>query len=205
MNNVMSKKTTKLAVATGLALTLAFTTVAAGAFSVDASAQTTHYTAKPQMVTVKSAVNVRASENASSKVLGTLKKGEKVYFVKDNYGWSKVTYKGKTGYVGTRFLNIPGTQANSAKKATTPKVATPTKASTKEAPKKAPAVQKTTTKIVTAKSTVYVRASESKTAKILGTLKKGEKVTFVEDNYGWSKVIYKGKTGYVGTQFLNVK
>ncbi|WP_077914596.1 SH3 domain-containing protein [Listeria grandensis] len=115
MNNVMSKKTTKLVAATGLALTLAFTTVAAGAFTVDA-AQTTHYTAKPQMVTAKSAVYVRAGESTNSKILGTLKKGEKVYFVKDNYGWSKVTYKGKTGYVGTRYLNIPGKQVNSVKK-----------------------------------------------------------------------------------------
>ncbi|MBC1937422.1 SH3 domain-containing protein [Listeria grandensis] len=115
MNNVMSKKATKLVAATGLALTLAFTTVAAGAFTVDA-AQTTHYTAKPQMVTAKSAVNVRAGESTNSKILGILKKSEKVYFVKDNYGWSKVTYKGKTGYVGTRYLNIPGKQVNSVKK-----------------------------------------------------------------------------------------
>lgn len=207
MNNGMSKKTTKLVAATGLALTLAFTTVAAGAFTVDA-AQTTHYTAKPQMVTAKSAVNVRAGESTTSKVLGTLKKGEKVYFVKDNYGWSKVTYKGKTGYVGTRFLNIPGKQVSTVKKAEPAKAVTPTKPSAKAAttaPKKAPEVKKATTKTVTAKSAVYVRADASKTAKILGTLKKGEKVTFVEDHYGWSKVIYKGKTGYVGTQFLNLK
>ncbi|WP_185343683.1 SH3 domain-containing protein [Listeria rocourtiae] len=126
MNNVMSKKTTKLVAATGLALTLAFTTVATGAFAVDA-AQTTHYTAKPQMVTAKSAVYVRAGESTSSKILGTLKKGEKVYFVKDDYGWSKVTYKGKTGYVGTRYLNIPGKQVGSANKAEPVKAVTPTK------------------------------------------------------------------------------
>lgn len=204
MSNVMSGKTVKMVAATGLALTLAFTTVAAGAFTADA-AQTTYYTAKPQMVTVKSAVNVRASESTNSKVLGTLNKGEKIYFVKDNYGWSKVTYKGKTGYVGTRFLNIPGQQVGKAKavpakKAVVPKVATP---ANKKAVKISDA--KVTTKTVTAKSAVYVRANESKNAKILGTLQKGEKVTFVKDDYGWSKVIYKGQTGYVSTQFLNVK
>ncbi|MBC6316816.1 SH3 domain-containing protein [Listeria grandensis] len=207
MNNVISKKTTKLVAATGLALTLAFTTVAAGAgaSTVDA-AQTTHYTAKPQMVTAKSAVKVRASESTGSKVLGTLKKGEKVYFIKDDYGWSKVTYKGKTGYVGTRYLNIPGKQVNSVKaaptkKAVQPKVVTPVKKATT----KAPVVAKATTKTVTANTAVHVRADQSRTSKILGTLKKGEKVTFVQENKGWSKVIYKGKTGYVVTEFLNVK
>ncbi|WP_181676813.1 SH3 domain-containing protein [Listeria rustica] len=207
MNNVLNNKTTKMVAAAGLALTLAFTTVAAGAFTAEAATQTTYYTAKPQMVTVKSAVNVRAGENTGSKVLGTLKKGEKVYFVKDDYGWSKVTYKGKTGYVGTRFLNVPGKQVDTAKKVAPAVKPAPTKVAPKAkvAPKTAPVVKKATTKTVTAKSTVYVRAGQSKTSKILGTLKKGEKVTFVEDNYGWSKVIYKGQTGYVGTQFLNVK
>ncbi|WP_159102523.1 hypothetical protein [Listeria cornellensis] len=49
-------------------MTLAFTTVVTGVFAVDASAQTTHYTAKPQMVTAKSAVNVRAGESTNSKI-----------------------------------------------------------------------------------------------------------------------------------------
>ncbi|MBC1525764.1 SH3 domain-containing protein [Listeria booriae] len=41
--------------------------------------------------------------------------------------------------------------------------------------------------------------------KVLGVLKKGEKVTVVKESRGWSQVTYKGKTGYVATQFLSTK
>ncbi|MBC1210696.1 SH3 domain-containing protein [Listeria booriae] len=203
MNNVMNRKSTKMVVAAGLALTLAFTTVGAGTINADA-AQTTKYVAKPQMVTVKSDVKVRAGESTKSKVLGILKKGEKVYFVKDDYGWSKVTYKGKTGYVGTRYLNIPGKQVDSKKAPV--KKATPAKASTKKVtPTKKTTSKAQASKTVTAKTAVNVRASQSKTSKVLGVLKKGEKVTVVKESRGWSQVTYKGKTGYVATQFLSTK
>ncbi|MBC1505198.1 SH3 domain-containing protein [Listeria booriae] len=207
MNNVMIRKSTKMVAAAGLALTLAFTTVGAGTINADA-AQTTKYVAKPQMVTAKSDVKVRAGESTKSKVLGILKKGEKVYFVKDDYGWSKVTYKGKTGYVGTRYLNIPGKQVDSKKAPV--KKATPAKASTKKVTptKKTTAkaqAQAQASKTVTAKTAVNVRASQSKTSKVLGVLKKGEKVTVVKESRGWSQVTYKGKTGYVATQFLSTK
>ncbi|MBC2205461.1 SH3 domain-containing protein [Listeria booriae] len=203
MNNVMNRKSTKMVAAVGLALTLAFTTVGAGTINADA-AQTTKYVAKPQMVTVKSDVKVRAGESTKSKVLGILKKGEKVYFVKDDYGWSKVTYKGKTGYVGTRYLNIPGQQVDSKKAPV--KKATPAKASTKKVtPTKKTTSKAQASKTVTAKTAVNVRASQSKTSKVLGVLKKGEKVTVVKESRGWSQVTYKGKTGYVATQFLSTK
>ncbi|MBC2047697.1 SH3 domain-containing protein [Listeria booriae] len=203
MNNVMNRKSTKMVAAAGLALTLAFTTVGAGTINADA-AQTTKYVAKPQMVTVKSDVKVRAGESTKSKVLGILKKGEKVYFVKDDYGWSKVTYKGKTGYVGTRYLNIPGKQVDSKKAPV--KKATPAKASTKKVtPTKKTTSKAQASKSVTAKTAVNVRASQSKTSKVLGVLKKGEKVTVVKESRGWSQVTYKGKTGYVATQFLSTK
>ncbi|MBC1231215.1 SH3 domain-containing protein [Listeria booriae] len=203
MNNVMNRKSTKMVAAAGLALTLAFTTVGAGTINADA-AQTTKYVAKPQMVTVKSDVKVRAGESTKSKVLGILKKGEKVYFVKDDYGWSKVTYKGKTGYVGTRYLNIPGKQVDSKKAPV--KKATPAKASTKKVtPTKKTTSKAQASKTVTAKTAVNVRASQSKTSKVLGVLKKGEKVTVVKESRGWSQVTYKGKTGYVATQFLSTK
>ncbi|MBC1372559.1 SH3 domain-containing protein [Listeria booriae] len=201
MNNVMNRKSTKMVAAAGLALTLAFTTVGAGTINADA-AQTTKYVAKPQMVTAKTDVKVRTGESNKSKVLGVLKKGEKVYFVKDDYGWSKVTYKGKTGYVGTRYLNIPGKQVDSKKAPV--KKATPAKASTKKvAPTKKAKAQ--ASKTVTAKTAVNVRASQNKTSKVLGVLKKGEKVTVVKEGRGWSQVTYKGKTGYVATQFLSAK
>ncbi|MBC2068131.1 SH3 domain-containing protein [Listeria booriae] len=203
MNNVMNRKSTKMVAAAGLALTLAFTTVGAGTINADA-AQTTKYVAKPQMVTAKTDVKVRTGESTKSKVLGILKKGEKVYFVKDDYGWSKVTYKGKTGYVGTRYLNIPGKQVDSKKAPV--KKATPAKASTKKVtPTKKTTSKAQASKTVTAKTAVNVRASQSKTSKVLGVLKKGEKVTVVKESRGWSQVTYKGKTGYVATQFLSTK
>ncbi|WP_239253515.1 SH3 domain-containing protein [Listeria ilorinensis] len=200
MNNILSNKSIKVITATGIALSLTFAAVAAAALPVGAA--TVSSKAKSGTATAKSAVYVRASESKQSKILGTLQKGEKIEFIKDNYGWSQVKYKGNTGYVGTQFLNLPGekiTSQQSANKTSTKQVSKQTTS------KKATPSTKQAARTVTAKSPVYVRASESKNAKILGTLQKGEKVEFIKDNYGWSQVNYKGKTGYVGTQFLNLK
>ncbi|WP_099222961.1 SH3 domain-containing protein [Listeria costaricensis] len=202
MNNVLKSQSIKVIAATGIALSLTFAAISAAALPVGAA--TVSSKAKSGTATAKSPVYVRASESKSSKILGTLQKGEKVEFIKDNYGWSQVKYKGKTGYVGTQFLNLPG-EATSAQKSTSK---TTTKQPSKKATStkaKAATATKQTSRTVTAKSPVYVRASESKKSKILGTLQKGEKVEFIKDNYGWSQVKYKGQTGYVGTQFLNVK
>lgn len=63
------------------------------------------YTKRNETVYAKEKVNVRKSDSSNSKVVGNLKKGEKVtrIAVGDN-GWSKITYKGETCYVVSSYL-----------------------------------------------------------------------------------------------------
>ena len=56
-------------------------------------------------VTVDS-LNVRSAANASSTVLGKLKKGETVPVGQINGYWAQVTYNGKTGYVHKSYLKL---------------------------------------------------------------------------------------------------
>ena len=57
-------------------------------------------------------------------------------------------------------------------------------------------------KVVTSKGTLSMRAKAKKSAKVVKRLSKGAIVTIAEEDGDWSKIIYKGKTGYVMTKFL---
>ena len=61
-----------------------------------------------------------------------------------------------------------------------------------------------TTATVTSNS-LNLRAEPSKNSNSLAGLKKGDQLTVIgEDVDGWIKVEYKGKKGYVGTQYINI-
>lgn len=54
---------------------------------------------------VKSNVlNIRKEANVTSEKLVSLKKGDKIKFISENSGWSKVDYNGKVGYVSSYYL-----------------------------------------------------------------------------------------------------
>jgi hypothetical protein len=67
---------------------------------------TTEY-AEPQTTTYYCAVsvlNIRTSPNASSKVLGTLRKGEKVEVYEISNGFAKIKYRTRFAYVSHKYL-----------------------------------------------------------------------------------------------------
>lgn len=52
-------------------------------------------------------LNVRAKMSTSSKKLGSLKYNTKVTVLRTSLnGWSEIQYKGKTGYIATRYLKL---------------------------------------------------------------------------------------------------
>ena len=133
--------------------------------------------------TVKSNVYVRKAASTSAKKLGVLKKGTKVTIVAKNYtgNWYKVKYNKGFGYVSAKYVTV--------------KTPTPTN--------KDIAFDATGT----IKSNVYVRETASTSAKKLGVLKKGTKVTIVAKNYtgNWYKVKYNKGFGYVSAKYVTVK
>jgi murein DD-endopeptidase MepM/ murein hydrolase activator NlpD len=58
--------------------------------------------------TVKSSVNFRSSPSYNGKVIRTLPKGAKVKYLGLEKGWAKVTYDGKTGYLGKDYIYHTG-------------------------------------------------------------------------------------------------
>ena len=67
----------------------------AGAQSQNVAASKTVY--------VKTDLNVHEQPDASSKVLGTLKKDTAVIVTEEKYGWYTITFNGQTGYISAKY------------------------------------------------------------------------------------------------------
>lgn len=80
------------------------------------------YTKKKETVYAKSEVNIRKSASTNSKIVGVLKKGDKITRTAtgDN-GWSKVTYNGDTCYIYSSYLTTKPVETTTKKEETTTK------------------------------------------------------------------------------------
>ena len=133
--------------------------------------------------TVNSNVFLRKGPGTSYSKIVVLKKGAKVDIVaKSSNSWYKVKYGKGFGYVYSKYVTV--------------KSETPTN-------KEDVAYNATGT----VKTNVYVRKTASTSAKKLGLLKKGTKVTIVAKNYtgNWYKVKYNKGFGYVSAKYITVK
>ena len=122
-------------------------------------------------------LNLRDQPGTSGKILTTIPKGKTVMILseKDENGWYKVSYGGKTGYVSGSYLT------------TSPSGSTTI-----------------TTKTGTATENLNLRNQASLSGKILTTIPKGKTVTILseKDENGWYKVSYDGKTGYAISNYI---
>ena len=138
----------------------------AGAQSQNVAASKTVY--------VKTDLNVHEQPDASSKVLGTLKKDTAVVVTEEKYGWYTITFNGQTGYISAKYTTE-----------TDPSTPTPTPE----------------TKTVYTTENLKVRAQPNNSAEVLGTLKKGTKVETYGLKDGWYEIKYEGKTGYISAKY----
>ena len=138
----------------------------AGAQSQNVAASKTVY--------VKTDLNVHEQPDASSKVLGTLKKDTAVVVTEEKYGWYTITFNGQTGYISAEYTTE-----------TDPSTPTPTPE----------------TKTVYTTENLKVRAQPNTSAEVLGTLKKGTKVETYGLKDGWYEIKYEGKTGYISAKY----
>ena len=130
--------------------------------------------AASKTVYVKTDLNVHEQPDASSKVLGTLKKDTAVVVTEEKYGWYTITFNGQTGYISAKYTTE-----------TDPSTPTPTPE----------------TKTVYTTENLKVRAQPNNSAKVLGTLKKGTKVETYGLKDGWYEIKYEGKTGYISAKY----
>lgn len=129
-----------------------------------------------------SSVAFRKEANIDSMVICRLDKGTNVKILSTNVNaeWDKVQYNGKTGYVNRMFVSWDQSldEYNLSYNGT----------------------------VINCKTNVNVRGTPSSTGNVLGAANKGDKLAVTDKNYssGWCQVTYKGKTGYVSSQYLDI-
>ena len=153
------------------------TVPAAVAAAVDNTGSQSQNAAASKTVYVTTDLNVHEQPDASSKVLGILKKNTAVTVTAEKYGWYTITFSGQTAYISAKYTTD-----------TNPSQPTPT-----------PTPSQTTTVYTTAN--LNVRAQPNGSAKILGSLAKGSKVETYSLKNGWYEIKFSGQTGYISAQY----
>ncbi|MCR4585224.1 MAG: SH3 domain-containing protein [Lachnospiraceae bacterium] len=136
---------------------------------------------KPKEIIVEATtnVNVRSSDSENADKLGRVNEGTQLTCEEQlQNGWSRIQYEGKTAYIKTEFLKVVGANAEDAS-------------------------GMTVVGSVTAKENVNVRVTAETDGEKLGVVNEGDKLEVLEkDKNGWTKVKYKGKAGYVKTEYV---
>ena len=151
------------------------TAVPAAVAAVDNTGSQSQNAAASKTVYITTDLNVHEQPDASSKVLGTLKKDTAVVVTAEKYGWYTITFSGQTAYISAKYTTD-----------TDPSQPTPTPT-------------QTTTVYTTAN--LKVRAQPNTSAEVLGTLKKGTEVETYGLKDGWYEIKYEGKTGYISAKY----
>ena len=131
-------------------------------------------------------LNLRNQASLSGKILTTIPKGKTVTILseKDENGWYKVSYDGKTGYAISNYIKEG--DSNSESTESTPSTPVPIEGQPTE--------------------NLNLRDQPGTSGKILTTIPKGKIVTILSEKNanGWYKVSYNGKTGYVSGSYFKV-
>ena len=128
-------------------------------------------------------VNFRKSASTSSSILATIPKNTTIEIIdKSTSGWYKVKYKGNTGYVSSQYVTLGSNNTNN-----------------NTISKPSPTQNGFTT------ANLNLRKSNSTSSSILATIPKNTKIEIVDKSTsGWYKVKYKGLTGYVSGNYINI-
>lgn len=180
---------------------------------------------KTDTVVAKEKVNVRSKPSTDARSLGKVSGGTELTRYKEKSGWSKVDYDGTKAWIKSEFLTVKAededkdeeTAKEDSKKKTTAKKDDSKTESTdqkdddtksdsekKETSKKEDSAEKSEAKTSTvyAKEKVNVRTKPSTSAKSLGQVSGGTKLTKYKEKSGWSKVDYNGKKAWIKSEFL---
>lgn len=122
-------------------------------------------------------INVRSSDSETADKLGKLDGGTKIEVLEMRpNGWSKIKYNGKDAFVKSDYIEVLVVEDASSMEV----IGT-----------------------ITAKDTVNVRAKDDQTSEKLGVIYAGDTLELIEKlSNGWSKIKYKGKVGYVKSEYV---
>ena len=167
-------------------------------------------------VNINTALNVRQAATNNSRIIGSLKGGEKVNIINESNGFYKIEFNNSYGYVYAKYISKD--QINNKEqevKKETSKVnqedvkknnSTKSKKEVNVTPKAEPVVLAVRsinkTGIVNVSSSLNVREGASTSSKVIGSLSGNTKVTIIGEEGAFYKIEYKGSYGYVAKEYV---
>ena len=164
-------------------------------------------------VNINTALNVRQASTTNSRIIGSLKGGEKVNIISESNGFYKIEFNNSYGYVYSKYISKDGdsekVQVVKQEEVKKEKV-DESKKEAKATPKAEPVVLAVRalnkTGIVNVSSSLNVRNEASTSSKVIGSLSGNSKVTIVGEEGAFYKIEYKGSHGYVAKEYIkNIK
>ncbi|NGU43028.1 SH3 domain-containing protein [Clostridium perfringens] len=160
-------------------------------------------------VNINTALNVRQASTTNSRIIGSLKGGEKVNIISESNGFYKIEFNNSYGYVYSKYISKDGdsekVQVVKQEEVKKEKV-DESKKEAKATPKAEPVVlavrSLNKTGIVNVSSSLNVRSSASTSSKVIGSLSGNTKVTIIEEEGAFYKIEYKGSHGYVAKEYV---
>lgn len=160
-------------------------------------------------VNINTALNVRQASTTNSRIIGSLKGGEKVNIISESNGFYKIEFNNSYGYVYSKYISKDGdsekVQVVKQEEVKKEKV-DESKKEAKATPKAEPVVlavrSLNKTGIVNVSSSLNVRSSASTSSKVIGSLSGNTKVTIIEEEGAFYKIEYKGSHGYVAKEYI---
>ena len=167
-------------------------------------------------VNINTALNVRQAATNNSKIIGSLKGGEKVNIISENNGFYKIEFKNSYGYVYSKYISKDETNKKDQEvKKETSKVKqedvknnniAKSKKEVNVTPKAEPVVLAVRsinkTGIVNVSSSLNVRSEASTSSKVIGSLSGNSKITIVGEEGAFYKIEYKSSHGYVAKEYV---
>ena len=160
-------------------------------------------------VNINTALNVRQASTTNSRIIGSLKGGEKVNIISESNGFYKIEFNNSYGYVYSKYISKDGdsekVQVVKQEEVKKEKV-DESKKEAKATPKAEPVVlavrSLSKTGIVNVSSSLNVRNEASTSSKVIGSLSGNSKVTIVGEEGAFYKIEYKGSHGYVAKEYI---
>lgn len=137
-------------------------------------------------------VNIRKAPSTDGEILGQVEEGSVLVVLQKNYtdNWHQVEYMGKPAFIRADLIELPPTDQNPAQETS------PTTGQTEKA---------ITGTVKT--GTANIRSTADISGSILGLVYGGESLIVTKPFYSdqWHEVDYKGKTGYIRADLLNLE
>lgn len=169
-------------------------------------------------IRAKDVVNIRRSDSQQSDTMGKTAIGNTYTLIEaQENGWSKIEYEGGTAFVKSEYFETvevetaqetPQDSASNTATSGTETAGVNESSEAASAPSGTNTSSDASTTLLGAgnhhvKSTCRVRESRSTDAEIVITAYVGDNIEILQEYAdGWTRVTYKGKTGYVRSEFL---